>query len=140
VIASGLLCTALAFGADDQYQTQGLTNGRFWAMMPQLAKITFVTAYCEGYLTAMSAAQFAVHDDAAASKKIGAKNEIATANYLNYNEVAQEVESLYKDPLNRGLPIGEIITISIKKFTGESDRDIARRLDTLRTIYLKASQ
>src|SRR5664279_4309227 len=106
----------------------------------RLTKIMFVTAYCEGYLTAMSAAQFAVHDDAVASKKIGTQNEIATANYLNYNEVAQEVEKLYKDPTNRGLPIGEMIAMSIKKFTGESDRDISQRLDTLRTIYLKANQ
>src|SRR5438309_1383286 len=108
-----------------------MTNGRFWAQLPQIAKMMFVTAYCEGYLKAMAASQYAVREDAIATKHINAANEIAVVDYINYGEVSDQVEIFYKDPANRGLPIGEMVAISLKKFKGESDAAINRQLEVI---------
>jgi hypothetical protein len=130
----------LALGADtEQYQTGGLTNRRFWAMMPQLSRMMFVTACCEGYIKAMATAQYAVREDEVATKHVNAGNEIASLSYINYGEVTEQVERLYKDPANRGLPIIEMVAVSLKKFKGESDAEISQELEIVRRIYVTSA-
>ena len=131
------LALALAFFAAPLLEAQslnglktlGYVNGRYWNTLSVEAKATYLIALDEGALEIVSYSKTCT---CAADATIEMLSAISPRDSSSYLELAEALDSFYKDSTNRAIPVIKALPYVTLKIKGGTSRELDDLVSKLR--------